>query len=210
MKIQLNNVGKRFRFEWVFRNINAEFEIGKGYAVTGSNGSGKSTLLKIIAGGMLPSEGMASFFDDALQKIESNDIYRNISFAAPYIDLIEAFSLREMIQFHGKFKSFQNDFTYKEIVQLLNLPTRKEQFIKNFSSGMKQRLKLAIALCSDTPVILLDEPTTNLDEQGIQWYQEMVDQFTKKRVLIIASNVAQDYTSCDEIINILDYKISSK
>lgn len=205
MKVQLNQVGKRFKYEWIFRGINREFRSGQSYAIQGPNGSGKSTLLKILSGHLSPSKGKISFFQDE-QAIDINQVYQSISYAAPYIDLIEDFTLKEAIDFHRQFKPLLEGLSTKDLIGILSFEKSAHKAVKYFSSGMKQRLKLVLALCSSAELILLDEPGTNLDQQGIEWYRGLVDRFHRDRLLIIASNVKADFDFCDQHLNILDYK----
>jgi ABC-type multidrug transport system ATPase subunit len=205
MKVQLNQVGKRFKYEWIFRGINREFRSGQSYAIQGPNGSGKSTLLKILSGHLSPSKGKISFFQDE-QAIDINQVYQSISYAAPYIDLIEDFTLKEAIDFHRQFKPLLEGLSTKDLIGILSFEKSANKAVKYFSSGMKQRLKLVLALCSSAELILLDEPGTNLDQQGIEWYRGLVDRFHRDRLLIIASNVKADFDFCDQHLNILDYK----
>lgn len=203
--IQLNKVGKRFRREWIFKDINFAFEQGKQYAIMGPNGSGKSTFLKLLSGHLSPSKGKVSYaFDN--QAIDDNEIYRYLAYSAPYIDLIEEFTLQEAIQFHQQFKPFLPSISTSQIIQLLSFEKSRNKAIRDFSSGMKQRLKLVLSICSDTPILLLDEPTTNLDKQGIQWYRQLIDQHTQNRLLIIASNVKVDFDFCNHHLEISQFK----
>ncbi|MEY4926359.1 MAG: hypothetical protein RI894_795 [Bacteroidota bacterium] len=205
-KIVLENIGKRFRFEWIFKNVSLTFEQGKRYALLGHNGSGKSTLMQLISGFLTPSKGSLRCIE-AEKGIDLDDFYTKISYAAPYIDLIEEFTLQETIDFHQKFKPFSDGFDTQKVMERLNFPkgnTHKQ--VRYFSSGMKQRLKLALALCSNTPIILLDEPTTNLDAQGVEWYRALVLERTQDKLLIVASNIPQDYDFCDEEILVENYK----
>ncbi|MCR9289657.1 MAG: ABC transporter ATP-binding protein [Bacteroidetes bacterium] len=205
MKILLENISKRYKFEWIFRNISTEFEKGTACAILGSNGSGKSTFLKILSGHLTPSKGKIKFENQG-QKIEIDDVYKEIAFCAPYIDLIEEFTLVEAIEFHQNFKPLLNNLSAKELIGILDFSKSKNKEIRHFSSGMKQRLKLILAICSDTPALFLDEPTTNLDTQGIDWYQELIEKFRKDRLIIVASNMEIDYQFCDRFLNILDFK----
>lgn len=206
MKIQLNQVGKRFKYEWIFKGIDQTFSSGTAYAIQGPNGSGKSTLLKIISGHLSPSTGKITFQLDNQQPADINQVYQSVSFAAPYIDLIEDFTLTEAIQFHQQFKPLLDGLSTSSLIQLLQFEKSAHKAIKYFSSGMKQRLKLALALCSQAQLLLLDEPGTNLDQQGIDWYRELVMRFRHNRLLIIASNVTSDFDFCEQQLNILDYK----
>ena len=205
MDIILDNVAKRYRFEWIFRNINFEFNSGSSYAIVGPNGAGKSTFLKILSGHLSPTKGKIDFVKNGAA-IDKDYVYRQVSYAAPYIDLIEELTLVEAIDFHRKFKPFLNDLQPKDLEEMLRFSKSSHKEVKYFSSGMKQRLKLVLALCSDTDILLLDEPTTNLDKQGIGWYLDLIDQFRQDRLLIIASNIEADYSFCEKQLNIQDYK----
>ena len=207
VQIKLDDVGKRFRYEWIFRNLSTTFEGGKTYALLGSNGSGKSTLMKILSGHLSPSAGKITFTIDEKKQDEDN-IYKHISYAAPYVELIEELTLTEMIQFHIKFKPLSKTLTVNGLIEILNFDKSRHKEIRFFSSGMKQRLKLALAICSDSPILLLDEPTTNLDAQGVAWYRQLMSRFTEggNRLTIIASNIEHDYDFCDKMLNIEDFK----
>ncbi len=206
-QIVLEDVGKRFRYEWIFRNLSKTFNSGHIYALLGSNGSGKSTLMKILSGHLSPSKGQISFQVSG-KKQDEDSIFKHISYAAPYIELIEELTLTEMIQFHIKFKPLSNDLKTSDLISILRFEKSHNKEIRYFSSGMKQRLKLALAICSDSPLLLLDEPTTNLDAQGIAWYRQLISRFTEgaNRLTIVASNIEHDYDFCDETLNIEDFK----
>jgi ABC-2 type transport system ATP-binding protein len=205
MKIELQDIAKRYRFEWVLRGVNLHLEISKNYAITGPNGSGKSTLLKILSGHLTPSKGKISFSLHE-KTLPSDQIYHHLSYAAPYIDLIEEFTLTEALQFHQNFKPFLAHQTPKSIIDLLGFKKAQDKPIRYFSSGMKQRLKLALAICSDTKLLLLDEPTATLDRQGVEWYQSLIREFAANRLVIVASNVEEDLFFCEERVSILDFK----
>lgn len=205
MEVSFHKVGKRYRYEWIFRNVEFTFEAGKKYAILGPNGSGKSTLLKILAGHLSPSKGKVDFFFKG-KKVDEDTVYKHISYSAPYIELIEEFTLTEAIHFHQKFKPFLNQLTPTDLIGILGFEKSKNKPIRYFSSGMKQRLKLVLSICSDASLLLLDEPTTNLDNQGMEWYRDLVQKYAGDRLLIIASNVEADYDFCDTTLNILDYK----
>ena len=205
-QIELNNIGKRFRYEWIFKNITHSFESGKSYALLGPNGSGKSTLMKILSGHLTPSDGQITFLHNG-KKIDGDNVYQHISYSAPYIDVIEEMTLTEIIAFHSKFKPLRKALIINDLIRILNFKNAADKEIRFFSSGMKQRLKLSLSICSDTPILLLDEPTTNLDAQGVAWYQDLMQQFSDKdRLVIVASNIEHDYDFCEEKLNILDYK----
>jgi len=204
MTISLANVGRRFNQEWIFRNIDYSFLPGEKYAVLGPNGSGKSTLLSVLLGNLSPSEGTISYKSGIDIPVE--DIYKSISFAAPYLDLIEEFTLQETISFHFKFKAFYEGMSAESVLDLLGLAKSQDKALKYFSSGMKQRTKLVLACCSNTPLLFLDEPTSNLDKQGMSWYLQLIERFSANRTLIIGSNQESEYSFCNHFVELTDYK----
>lgn len=205
MKITLQNLSKRFNYDWIFRDINYTFESGNAYVITGPNGSGKSTLLKVISGQLSPSEGKLHYAVDN-KNIDINDIYKEVVFTAPYIDLIDDFTLTEFLHFHFSFKRTIQQITVDEIISLTGLNKHKNKPLRSFSSGMRQRVKLIAAIVSDTAILLLDEPTTNLDHEGVDWYLEMMEQYRGQRLVIVGSNMEREYAFCMHRINISDYK----
>ncbi len=203
MQIHANNLGKRYNREWIFRNFSCLFTPEKKYAVTGPNGSGKSTLLQIIAGAIIHNEGTINY------KLNNNPIpeenfHRHIAIAAPYLELIEEMTAEEHLFFHRQFKPLSAAPT--DILTETGLAASFGKQIRYFSSGMKQRLKLAQAFYSSVPVLLLDEPTTNLDAGGIELYHHLLQSHTNNKIVIISSNDKEEYRTCTDIINITDYK----
>jgi len=205
MKIALQNIGRRFNRDWIFRGISYEFKQGETYAILGPNGSGKSTLLSVLNGSLAPSAGEISYLLDD-KPIEPEVAFKQLSLAAPYLELIEEFTLTEMLEFHFKFKVRKGGMDNERVVALLGMEQSKNKMIKYFSSGMKQRLKLALAFCSDTPLLMLDEPTSNLDKQGVEWYLGLVQQFAAGRLTVICSNQEHEYSFCTHRLDISDYK----
>jgi ABC-type multidrug transport system ATPase subunit len=205
LQIILDNAGRRFNRDWIFKGINYTFSAGNSYAVLGPNGSGKSTLLQLLNGVLSPSVGKVNFMQGA-KLLDVESVFEHISLAAPYLELIEDFSLSEVIDFHFKFKTYLPAFNKKTLIDLLGMQSSKNKLVKYFSSGMKQRLKLALAFCSNTTILMLDEPTSNLDTQGVEWYLELVKQLSGNRLTIIGSNQAHEYNFCTQHLHITDYK----
>jgi ABC-type multidrug transport system ATPase subunit len=205
MKINLTNLGKRYNREWVFRNLSFQFDINKNYAITGPNGSGKSTLLQIIAGSAIYNEGSIEY-NELNKTINTEKIFRKISYAAPYLDLVEEMTLTEFFSFHHKMKGWIPSIDTKQIISLLRLEKSAHKQIRYYSSGMKQRVKLAQAIFSDVPAVLLDEPLTNLDHDGFLLYHSLIENYCKNRLVIVSSNDKNEYTFCDESINMVDFK----
>jgi ABC-type multidrug transport system ATPase subunit len=230
MKISLINAGKRFNRDWIFRNVQQEFISGLAYAITGPNGSGKSTLLQVIGGAMMMSEGSIQYTIDNRQAATGNPVspgttgnqtsegggltkevhidqaYQYIAIAAPYLELIEELTLVEFLQFHEKFKPFLPNFGIPDIITAIGLKAAAQKQIRFYSSGMKQRVKLAQAIFSDVPCVLLDEPCTNLDAAGIALYHQLINDHCTNRLVIVSSNDEQEYSFCKERISITDFK----
>ena len=206
LSIQLNNLGKKFNKEWIFKGLTYTINAGDKVVVLGGNGSGKSTLLQVISGFITENEGEVIYnVDDKIIPVDKIKNY--ISFASPYIQLVEDFTLTEMINHTKIFKPFINDLSTEQIIKLLDLEAAKDKFIKQFSSGMKQRLKLGVAILCDTPLLLLDEPVSNLDANAIAWYKNIIKEYSQNRTVIVASNAIQDeFFICDKQINVTNFK----
>lgn len=209
MDIRLTEIAKRYQKDWVLYGVTIHLEKGNTYAITGPNGSGKSTFLKLLCGHLSPTKGTASFSFDG-QSRPVSEVYKNVSFAAPYIELIEELTLLEALDFHKKFRPFSSDISSADVIELTGLNHSKHKQIRHFSSGMKQRLKLALALCTQSQLILLDEPTTNLDKAGSVWYHELVSRYQQDRLLVVASNVEEDYAFCTHQFNVMEWKPQPK
>src|SRR5690606_4161092 len=206
MKVQLSNIGRKFGKEWIFRNIGKSIEEKSIIAIVGPNGSGKSTLLKIISGSELPTEGSVKYLLGA-GEVEAEEIYKHISYAAPYMDLPEQFSLKELLQFHHKIKGFGNKYLPEEMLDILYLQYSANKYVKDFSSGMKQRLKLGLAILNNSSILILDEPCSNLDEQGVEWYQKILKEHCNNRLVLIGSNNSKsEIFLCNDQINLQDFK----
>lgn len=205
MKIITENLGKKFRNEWIFRNLNYEFQSGESYTFIGANGSGKSTLMQVLSGFMPHSEGLINY-QYSQKSLTIDDYYKHLVIAAPYLELIEDFTLTEIVEFHVKFKPFKNNLSTSEFIDFIELPKAQNKEVKFFSSGMKQRVKLGLAFWSDCEILMLDEPTSNLDAEATSWYLRNVQEHSKNRLLLICSNQPSEYEFCKNILNIQDYK----
>lgn len=205
-RIVLENLSKRFQNEWVFKNISYEFNINNSYAILGLNGSGKSTLLQCISGLLTPSKGSISYFSNE-KIIGVDEVFEYISISGPYLELIEEFTLLQMIDFHKKFKNLRSEISNTEIIDILNLNGNGNKVLRTFSSGMKQRVKLALAILTDSDLLLLDEPTSNLDAENRKWFRELLNQNNKDRILVVCSNhIKEEYEICNYAIEMSKYK----
>ena len=202
MKIVFSDAGKRFNRDWIFRHFTYSFEKGNAYAITGPNGSGKSTLLQVLSGSMHFNEGnmryeaggwkpevgsQRSEVKSEKLEIPHEEIYNYVSICAPYLEVVEEMTLKEFLDFLGLEKAADKQIRY-------------------YSSGMKQRVKLAQCIFSDTQIVLLDEPCTNLDTAGIESYHQLIDAYCKDRLVVVSSNDEVEYRFCKEKIEITNYK----
>ena len=203
--IQVQNASKRFHHEWIFKNLNLDLSAGDSIAITGGNGSGKSTLLKCLSGAIPLTSGAIQYQSGATQIVEEQ-WFRSLALATPYLELPEEFTLSEVLSFHFQFKNPLQQRSNAEILEILGLEKHKSKAISQFSSGMKQRVKLALAIFSEVPFLLLDEPTTNLDKQGVTWYLDLIQQFSQDRIVMICSNDPREYDFYEKKIAMEDFK----
>ena len=203
--ITVQNLGKKFNREWVFRDLNYTFRSGYPYAITGPNGSGKSTLLQVLWGQMPPSKGTLTY-STSKGEIPVEEIFKYLSIATPYMDLIDEFTLTEQLRFHFNLKPSRLNMEIPEMLEKMCLAHARHKFISNFSSGMKQRLKLALAFFSQADIVFLDEPGTNLDSQAFDWYLQQLEDLRNNCLIFIASNQASEYPANAQKLDITGYK----
>lgn len=207
MKITLTDAGKRFNRDWIFRRLSYEFLPTHHYAITGPNGSGKSTLLQVIAGAIGISEGSVRYGEFPTgPDVPAENAHRHLSLSAPYLELIEEMTAMEFLRFHHAFKPLFSSHPVPDILAAVGLSAAAQKQIRFFSSGMKQRIKLAQAIFSDTSAILLDEPCTNLDADGIALYRHLIREYGEGRLVVVSSNDPQEYDFCEKVIDITEYK----
>ena len=205
LRISAEQVGKKYRKEWIFRHVDLTLTAGTSYTFVGPNGSGKSTLLQLLTGSLPLTEGKLIYSLNGAT-LASENWFRHISIAAPYLELIEELTLDELLMFHQTFKPFKTGLTPEIIADRLLLSHARHKEIKYFSSGMKQRVKLGLAFFSDAPVVILDEPTANLDRQGAVWYHEQVRLLDANQLLVIGSNLPDEYDFCPNVLDVMPWK----
>ena len=206
MEISLDNIGKRFQREWIFRKVSLNLVQNDRVAILGANGSGKSTLLQILSGYLTPSEGKIIWKEND-QMIGVQDVFKHVALATPYMTLYEDFTLRENIQFFSSFKSFRDGLSLLEVAGKMGLSVQIDKPLKFYSSGMKQRVKLGLAIMSNTNILLLDEPSSHLDANAILWYQNLVQEFSASRIICVASNKEETETLfCNKQLEVADFK----
>lgn len=187
ISISVKELSKKFNKNLLFQNLNFTINQEEHLVILGHNGSGKSSLLKCMMFYNYPSSGEVVLTVN--QKIISlEEIAKSIAVATPYLSLEEDLTFQEIIEFQQRFKPLKEGYTPKSIIALAGLEKHSKKRLKSFSSGMKQRVKLSLAIFFDTPFLFLDEPCSNLDAQGVAWYQEMLSNHLKNRIAIVCSN----------------------
>lgn len=205
LTIEVTELGKRFNREWIFKKLTHTFLQGKTYAITGPNGSGKSTLMQVLWGQLPQSAGVLGYAKNG-STVSVEDVFQHISIATPYLDLVEELTLTEHLQFHFKMRKPVNRLSVADVIDKLYLSENHDKQIANFSSGMKQRVKLGLAFFTESSALFLDEPGTNLDDQAFAWYTQHLSEASPNRLVFIASNQKAEYPATAEIISITDYK----
>src|SRR4030065_1335824 len=198
--IQSQNLSKLFGRRLIFKDINFNWAEKGIFGISGPNGSGKSTLVKIVAGLIDPSSGKIIHKNSEVEIIPEK-LHNHIGFVSPYLVLYEEFSAWENLKIFAKIRGV--DFDKEKVSYYLTqflLESRKNDLVKTYSSGMKQRLKFIFALMHSPEVLIFDEPTSNLDEEGKSVVYDIVDEEGKQRIVIIASNEVKDLESCSEVL----------
>jgi len=195
MNINLHKVTKRYSENLIFKKFSYKFYDKKSYIITGSNGSGKSTLMKIISGYLSPNSGIIEYIDNSNNNkaISKEFFFKYNAIAAPYVEIIEEFTLKEFLKFHFNFKKDNSNLSINNMINFLELKKESNVQIKNFSSGIKQKIKIGLVFLANSPVILLDEPTSNMDKKNINWYIENIKKIINKKLIIMFSNQPNEY-----------------
>ena len=204
------DIRKSFGRLLVFDSINFELINGSSLAIAGKNGSGKSTLVKIIAGLLSPSSGEVIYQVDG-REIDKLDWFKFVGFVAPYLQLYDEFTGYENLEILAKIRGLKSyEAKIKNVLERVNLYSRRDDLVRGYSSGMKQRLKYACALLHDPIVLILDEPTSNLDSEGVEMVWAIAEEQKKNGILIVATNAPEELKMCDEVINLDELKLKMK
>jgi ABC-type multidrug transport system ATPase subunit len=206
ISIHLQAVSKKYNREWIFKNLDLEITPGSRLVLLGANGSGKSTLLQVISGYLIPDSGKVKFVSNATE-IKEEMAHEHISFASPFLQLSEEFTLKEVVEHTLIYKPFLNNLNAASVIDLVELKAASNKPLKHFSSGMKQRVKLAMAILANSELLFLDEPLSNLDANGVKWYQHMIAQYAANKTIVVCSNTIKDeYSFCEKELNMADHK----
>jgi heme exporter protein A len=190
----------------LFRGLAVTLKGGETLAVTGANGSGKSTFMRIVAGVMTPTRGQVLLERNG-RDIAEEDRPLLTGFVSPYLNVYDGFTARENLEFIARVRRFkESEARIEELLELVSLNGRADDLVATYSSGMKQRVKFAAALLPRPLLMLLDEPSTNLDEAGIAMLRRVIEvQREVGGLLILATNNPQEATWCDRSIRIEDF-----
>ena len=204
MLVSLVDIGKKYH-DWVFKGVNFTFQAPVRYGIIGKNGSGKSTLLKIISGFMTPSQGEIIYRDLPHQSVKIEEVFNFLNFTGPYVELIEELTVLEHIQFHIQFKSLLPGWDIKSFLDRCQLKEHRHKVVQHLSSGLMQRLKLGLCMLSESRILMMDEPTSYLDEKGKSWFKSIFQECSNQRLVIVASNDKSDIALCEEVMDIESY-----
>jgi ABC-type multidrug transport system ATPase subunit len=206
LQVELSHISKRFRKEWVFKDLTHTLKPNDRVAILGSNGSGKSTLTQIIAGYISPTEGTIVWLDGQL-RINREHIFRYVSICSPGIQLWDELTLKENVELFRQFKKITACADYREFARMIELEKHAHNTLKTYSSGMKQRVKLGLAILSDAKILILDEPCSHLDNAAVQWYQSLLRNNSSNKLVLVASNSDErEIFLCNERIDINQYR----
>ncbi len=204
--VEANELNKTFGRRLIFNGINFRYDESGVFGISGPNGSGKSTLVKIIAGLISPTKGKIIHKNSGGEVIPEK-LHNHIGFVSPYLVLYEEFTAWENLNIFSKIReiSFDKDYA-KDLLSRFLLYNRRDDLVKTYSSGMKQRMKFIFALIHNPELLIFDEPTSNLDDEGKNSVYGIINDKSKESIIIIASNDKADLDLCPEILDLKTYK----
>ncbi len=204
--VEANELNKTFGRRLIFNGIKFKYDESGVFGISGPNGSGKSTLVKIIAGLISPTKGRI-IHKNSEDEIIPEKLHNHIGFVSPYLVLYEEFTAWENLNIFSKIRDTNLDKDYaKDLLNRFLLYNRRDDLVKTYSSGMKQRMKFIFALIHNPELLIFDEPTSNLDDEGKNSVYEIIEDKSKESIIIIASNDKADLDLCPEILDLKIYK----
>jgi ABC-type multidrug transport system ATPase subunit len=196
--ISCENVSKRYGYQKVLGKLNLKVENNQVLGLKGPNGSGKSTLLKIISGYLSPSLGMVKYVIKGAE-VSRENIYKHISYAAPYIEGLPLLTIKELFEYYIKLKPLLINLDIDGFYDFINLPNQKNKLLRDFSSGMQQKVQIGLSIITDSKILLLDEPSSYLDNNAKKWMVNTLESYKTDRIVIVASNDFDDFVACDQV-----------
>ncbi len=210
IKLEVQNIKKIFNGRKVFSDINFQLENKSALAITGRNGSGKSTLVKILAGVLSPTNGQVDFYLND-KAIDLENRYKHFGFVAPYLQLYDEFTAIENLELFSRIRNIGVEKGYIDLLlNRVNLYERKDSYVREYSSGMKQRLKYAFALLHKPPLLILDEPRSNLDAEGISVVYQIIQEQKQSGCVVVATNDSEDIQFCNQEIDLNQFRNKAK
>lgn len=198
MKLIIDQLSKRFGQDWILKSFNTQIESGSIVAVRGLNGTGKSTFIKLLSGYLSMTKGSITYTKEQHQ-IKRDNLYQSLSMAAPYITFHQDLTATEVFNLLRKHKDFRSE-TASEFLSKVELDLQSNKYLRDYSDGMRQRLALGIAIDCKSDLLLLDEPTSYLDESYKSWFYSLLSSYADNRTIIIASNAEEDFQYCNHMI----------
>ncbi|MDP2209618.1 MAG: ABC transporter ATP-binding protein [Bacteroidota bacterium] len=210
IKLEVQNIKKIFNGRKIFSDINFQLENKSALAITGRNGSGKSTLVKILAGVLSPTNGQVDFYLNG-KSIDLQNRYQYFGFVAPYLQMYDEFTAMENLELFARIRNIEVDKDYIDLLlKRVNLYERKDSYVREYSSGMKQRLKYAFALLHKPPLLILDEPRSNLDAEGISVVYQIIQEQKQSGCVVVATNDSEDIQFCNQEIDLNQFRNIAK
>lgn len=203
--ISAEGISKDYNYNTIFRGISCSFTNPDAVALLGDNGSGKSTLLKILSGMTGPTTGKLQWIRKE-KEIPSDHWYEFLSFCSPLFHFDARFTVSETLRMYMEIKPFPAHLSVSDLIDRMNFHAHAHKKMNELSSGMYQRIRLILTICTEAPVLFLDEPCSNLDAAGVQWYNNLIAEFAAQKLIFVASNDPREYNYCTSEIRIMEYK----
>ncbi len=197
-----DGLSKTFNRRRIFSGISFGLQSGSSLAITGRNGSGKSTLVKILCGVLTPTRGNVGMTLDG-KTVPAADRFTLIGLVSPYLQLYDEFTGWENLRLSARIRGLAvRDEEITGLLERVALADRRNDYVRTYSSGMKQRLKYAFALLHRPPILVLDEPASNLDVDGVEIIRTMMTEQRRHGILIVATNDADDLGYCETVVDL--------
>jgi heme exporter protein A len=204
VKLEVSSLKKIFDRKIIFKDVDFTLNTFDSIAITGKNGSGKSTLIKILANVFTQTTGQVTLTIDG-KNIEKQYYYKYIGFVSPYLNLYDEFTGYENLKIIAEIRGLA-ETNIEPVLKRVGLWERRNDLLKIYSSGMKQRLKIAFSIIHEPEILLFDEPTSNLDAEGVRLIDSIAEEYKNRSILIIATNDEHERSLCDKEINLNNYK----
>jgi heme exporter protein A len=202
LTVTAEGLARVFNRRKIFHGISFTIDPGKVLVITGRNGSGKSTLVKILTQLLSPSAGGVSYRDGG-RELEERERLDAVGLVSPYLQLYDEFSARENLHLAVAMRGGSAD--ERRVTELLDrvaLGPRGDDPVGAYSSGMKQRAKYALALVHRPPLLVLDEPMSNLDAEGMEIVRGIMEEQRASGSLVVATNDLTDVAHYDERVDL--------